>query len=319
MSSIPSEPLVAGSPLPPLLLLMVSLSACTEPQTVDWPLDSASREVSSGFGPRLMASEDFRYDFHRGIDLPTPIGTPLLALADGVVRIGGEHDAYADGVIQVAHGDGCSGQPDNCWFATYLHISESVVADGDSVRAGQVLGYSGASESGFEHLHFEVRDGSVWQTGAVNPVSWLDLPDAGAPEVTARWSDQTVTVDVAVGSRDLDLAGIAVEMVALGGKVEATYAWSADEWNRRFTHPGTDWPAADCPHAQVHPPGTAYDPHIHLDHPVFNGVALAPAAFDADTDAWRLSASFDVDTAGIDHVRVRVHDLAGAETLTLAR
>ena len=42
-----------------------------------------------------------RYDFHRGVDIPTPIGTPLVAIDDGTVRIAGSHSAYSDGVVQV--------------------------------------------------------------------------------------------------------------------------------------------------------------------------------------------------------------------------
>ena len=42
-----------------------------------------------------------RYDFHRGVDIPIPIGTPLVAIDDGTVRIAGSHPAYSDGVVQV--------------------------------------------------------------------------------------------------------------------------------------------------------------------------------------------------------------------------
>ena len=43
----------------------------------------------------------YRYDFHRGVDIPIPIGTPLVAIDDGIVRIAGSHETYSDGVVQV--------------------------------------------------------------------------------------------------------------------------------------------------------------------------------------------------------------------------
>ena len=42
-----------------------------------------------------------RYDFHRGVDIPTPLHSDVYAVADGTVRINGSHPAYSDGVVQV--------------------------------------------------------------------------------------------------------------------------------------------------------------------------------------------------------------------------
>jgi len=45
----------------------------------------------------------YRYDFHRGVDIPKPAGTPVRAIACGKVRIAGSHPAYSDGVVQVRY------------------------------------------------------------------------------------------------------------------------------------------------------------------------------------------------------------------------
>ena len=42
-----------------------------------------------------------RYDFHRGVDIPTPNGTEVHAIDDGTVRIAGEQTSYEEPVVQV--------------------------------------------------------------------------------------------------------------------------------------------------------------------------------------------------------------------------
>ena len=41
------------------------------------------------------------YDFHRGVDIPTPLYSNVYAIADGTVRIAGSHEEYMDGIVQV--------------------------------------------------------------------------------------------------------------------------------------------------------------------------------------------------------------------------
>ena len=101
--------------------------------------------------------------FHTGIDLAAAWGTPVFAVAAGVVH-----------VVQSATGFGLhilltpplsSAKP-----VTYLygHLSDVVVADGVAVAAGQALGSVGSTgNSTGPHLHFEVDVGGV----PVNPCS----------------------------------------------------------------------------------------------------------------------------------------------------
>ena len=68
-----------------------------------WPLTGTSlpSTQSSPFGPRQLASDNLRYDFHRGIDTPAPTGTPMYAVDDGTVHRAGRYAGYADQIIQV--------------------------------------------------------------------------------------------------------------------------------------------------------------------------------------------------------------------------
>lgn len=283
-----------------------------------FPLPDPAAAVSSGFGPRLKASESFRYDFHRGVDLEAPFGTPVLAVDDGVVRIAGDHDAYDDLVVQVAHGPGgglvCDRSPEACAFSTSMHLSDVAVAEGDVVRAGDVIGYSGISESGFEHLHFEIRQGGVWQRHAVDPLAWLGHGDAAAPVVEAIAPEgDDLRVVVSSGGSMPDLSMVHVDLIDDSGKPVRDHRVDVEAWNRAWTHTSTEWPAPGCAFADAHPDGSAYDPHVHLDDPEFNGVHVEPDPFRSDSDVERWTLVFEGLLAGVDGeaVAVEVRDAPG--------
>lgn len=87
---------------------------------------------------------------HRGIDYGTPMSTPILASADGVVTfIGRLKEGYGNYII-IAHEEN--------YATVYAHLSEILVRDNQRVSKGQVIGRSGSSgNSTGPHLHFELR------------------------------------------------------------------------------------------------------------------------------------------------------------------
>ncbi|MCD7927529.1 MAG: peptidoglycan DD-metalloendopeptidase family protein [Oscillospiraceae bacterium] len=88
-------------------------------------------------------------DNHKGIDIPAPKGTSILAARGGVVITSGYHSSYGNYVV-VSHGNNDS--------TLYAHMSSRAVSVGDTVSQGQVLGYVGSTgRSTGNHLHFEVR------------------------------------------------------------------------------------------------------------------------------------------------------------------
>jgi murein DD-endopeptidase MepM/ murein hydrolase activator NlpD len=93
------------------------------------------------------------------IDMGVPEGTPIYAVADGVItKSGGSNDdpsSRFNGFRFTIEGD------DNAWF--YTHLSDADVQDGDRVVRGQLIGYSG-SANGVEHLHIGQRDGDPTDT-----------------------------------------------------------------------------------------------------------------------------------------------------------
>jgi murein DD-endopeptidase MepM/ murein hydrolase activator NlpD len=101
---------------------------------------------------------------HAGIDLTGPLGSPILAVGDGVVIKAGPADGFGNWiVIQHSNGD----------VSIYGHMRYLDVAAGQRVKAGQTIALVGnEGQSTGPHLHFEVHPGGLEGT-AVDPVPWL--------------------------------------------------------------------------------------------------------------------------------------------------
>lgn len=100
---------------------------------------------------------------HMGTDFAGDVGAPVRAPARGVVALVDEFHLGGN-VIYIDHGAGL--------VTAYLHLSEQLVAEGDTVDAGQLIGRVGATgRVTGPHLHWIVRYG--WVT--VDPVSLLDV------------------------------------------------------------------------------------------------------------------------------------------------
>ena len=117
--------------------------------------------LSSGFGMRMhpILGEE---RMHHGIDLAAPEGTSIKAAADGRVSFSGWVKGYGN-LVEVDHGDGL--------VTRYGHNSENLVAVGEEIKAGQVLGKVGSTgQSTGPHLHFEVRRAGQ----AIDPYTLLE-------------------------------------------------------------------------------------------------------------------------------------------------
>ncbi len=102
---------------------------------------------------------------HSGMDYPAEAGTPVLAAADGVVVLVGDH-FFSGKSLYVDHGDGL--------ITMCFHMERIDVAVGDAVHRGQPLGLVGATGRALgPHLHFGVR----WHGARVNPALLLGPPE----------------------------------------------------------------------------------------------------------------------------------------------
>ncbi len=120
----------------------------------EWPVEGT---VISQFGHRLSG-------WHRGLDIKTEIGMPVLAAAPGVVVTSGVEYRYGN-VVKIEHAES--------FMTVYAHHLQNFVTAGDVVRAGQVIGQIGRTgRASTYHLHFEIRcAGNVY-----NPLYLLPSP-----------------------------------------------------------------------------------------------------------------------------------------------
>ena len=113
---------------------------------------------------------------HTGVDFAVPVGTPVLAVADGTITNANWGKAYGKQVIQkVEQG-----------YVIYAHLNAVRVKPGQFVKAGQIIGESGNSgNSTGPHLHLEMRVAPfMYDNKTLDPESVIKLgtkPPVKAP------------------------------------------------------------------------------------------------------------------------------------------
>ncbi|PKL36780.1 hypothetical protein CVV38_02675 [Candidatus Peregrinibacteria bacterium HGW-Peregrinibacteria-1] len=133
---------------------------------------------------------------HNAIDIPIEQGSPVQSAANGIVYKA-KDNGYGYSYIIVAHGGG---------FTTiYGHISEILVAEGQAVNQGDVIGLSGGMPgtkgAGYmttgPHLHFEMQLNGVFVDG-LNYMPMKDLSSANAERLPAKYYDRWVQENLAL-------------------------------------------------------------------------------------------------------------------------
>jgi murein DD-endopeptidase MepM/ murein hydrolase activator NlpD len=112
---------------------------------------------------------------HTGTDYATPVGSPVLAVADGTVVIA--EDLFFEGnAVFIDHGDGL--------ISMYFHLADIKVEPGQEVKKGHTLGRVGSTgRATGPHLFFGVR----WHNARINPQFVLEDPSK-IPTITQEHS-----------------------------------------------------------------------------------------------------------------------------------
>ncbi len=146
---------------------------------------------------------------HAGIDFNIPRGTPIIASLDGKVADIGEPcpgKSYCGGIfVSIYHGGFFNG-----FFTRYGHLDKVFVKYGQKVKRGQLLGLSGANNSGYEHLHFAICavNGPCPFLNSYNPDKFSLSGEAECFDPTkeyVNYSQEHLTIPIACGGYAKDL------------------------------------------------------------------------------------------------------------------
>ena len=122
--------------------------------------------LMSGFGFRNHPVTG-QAKFHEGLDFACPIGTPIYASGNGQVEIAETGESGYGICLNLNHGNG--------YRTKYAHLSQILVRNGELVKRGQLLAYSGNTGlSTGPHLHYEVSLNEV-KTDPIDFI-YMDLP-----------------------------------------------------------------------------------------------------------------------------------------------
>ena len=125
-----------------------------------WCNPVSSIFVTSAYGYRWHPTQGY-YNFHSGVDLAAGYGQSIYAAKSGTVTTATYSNVYGYYVV-INHGDGYS--------TLYGHMTNYIVSPGQSVSAGQTIGYAGSTGwSTGPHLHYTV----YYNGNTVNPMSFI--------------------------------------------------------------------------------------------------------------------------------------------------
>ena len=129
-----------------------------------WPVAIEGTVITSNFGIREHPIQGVVKE-HTGIDIGNaPLGTPVVAAADGIVSYAGWLGGYGN-CVMINHGDGI--------VTLYGHGNKILTAVGAEVKKGDTIMEVGSTgNSTGPHLHFEVRVNGI----CTNPLAYVKAP-----------------------------------------------------------------------------------------------------------------------------------------------
>lgn len=151
--------------------------------------------------PRFICPVKYKYisrfatNGHRGDDLCAAEGTEIYAAADGVVLAAQEHYSWGN-FVEIDHGTDADGLR---WVTLYAHMQSCAVQVGQTVTAGQVIGYVGSTGNATGNAcHFEMQvNGTL-----VEPRYFTAYGGSDAAELTQEKADEILAEAVRRAASD---------------------------------------------------------------------------------------------------------------------
>lgn len=116
--------------------------------------------LSSKYGWRTDPFSGLR-DFHHGIDISGKRGSPVIAVASGIISIAGTKGGYGN-LVEITHGNG--------YVTRYAHNDQLLVEVGNAVKQGQTIAHLGSTgHATGPHVHFEI----IKNGKKANPLNYI--------------------------------------------------------------------------------------------------------------------------------------------------
>lgn len=142
-------------------LAKLALQGQNPPSNATWRIPTSNYRITSAFGMRVHPILGYKR-MHNGIDMSCPVGTPIYATRAGTVTAASYQEGGAGNYVSISHGDG--------FASVYMHMTHYIVSPGQTVAAGQVIGYVGNTGlSTGPHLHFGISYAGTY----VNPLAYI--------------------------------------------------------------------------------------------------------------------------------------------------
>ena len=142
-------------------LAQLALQGQNPPSNATWITPVSGYTLTSPFGMRVHPVLGYAR-MHNGIDMACAQGTPIYATRAGRVTTASYQAGGAGNYVSINHGDG--------FASIYMHMTHYVVYAGQSVSAGQLIGYVGSTGiSTGPHLHFGISYAGTY----VNPLAYI--------------------------------------------------------------------------------------------------------------------------------------------------